>query len=161
MPRIPDGALSQIVYLYPSVEDAEAGARLGGSGFLVTLPSVVIPETGVLFAVTNAHVIEDGNTVIRLNTTDGKFDTFDFSEGEWCLHDDRDDLAICGMPLLDRTRHQFAEIGPDTFLKRYEVDAFNIGPHLPNIAKYKVCNVYIVTQQVLRRIVAASAHLNS
>jgi len=29
------------------------------------------------------------------------------------------------------------------------------------LAKYKVRNVNIVTQQVLRRIVAASAHLNS
>ena len=36
-----------------------------------------------------------------------------------------------------------------------------LNSHLPNIAKYKVGNVNIVTQQVLRRIVAASAHLNS
>jgi hypothetical protein len=36
-----------------------------------------------------------------------------------------------------------------------------LNSHLPNIAKYKICNFYIVTQQVLKRIVAASALLNS
>jgi hypothetical protein len=128
MPRIPDGALRQIIYLYPSVVDAAQGERRGGSGFLVTLPSMIIPRSGVLFAVTNAHVIENGHTVIRLNTKDGRFDTFDFSEQDWILHHDRDDLAICGMPLLDPNRHQTAEIAPDTFLKRHEIEAFNIGP---------------------------------
>ena len=123
-----DGALSQIVYLYQSVADAEKGARLGGSGFFITLPSMIIPGSGVLFAVTNAHVIETGNTVIRLNTKDGKFDTFDFSEQEWILHHNREDLAICGMPRLDPNLHQTAEIAPVTFLKRHEVEAFNIGP---------------------------------
>src|SRR5262249_39124599 len=54
--------------LLTSVSDAENGSRLGGIGFLVTLPSAVAPGQGILFAVTNAHVIEDGSTVIRLNT---------------------------------------------------------------------------------------------
>jgi hypothetical protein len=128
MPRIPDGALSQIVYLYPSVPDAEQGSKMGGSGFLITVPSMVVPGSGLLFAVTNAHVIETGNTVVRLNTKDEGFDTFDFSENDWILHHDRDDVAICGMPLLNPDLHQYAEIRPEALLKRHEVAIFNIGP---------------------------------
>jgi hypothetical protein len=128
MPRIPDGALSQVVYLYPSVVDAKNGSRTGGSGFLVTLPSIVLVGRGLLFAVTNAHVIEAGNTVVRLNTTDGKFDTFDFTDKDWILHHDKDDIAICCMPELDPNLHTFAEIGPGTLLKRHEIAQFNIGP---------------------------------
>ncbi len=128
MPRIPDGALSQIVYLYPSVVDAENGSKTGGSGFFVTVPSLVIPGRGILYAVTNAHVVERGNTVVRLNTKDGKFDTFDFTDNDWILHHDKDDVAICGMPLLNPDLHTFAEIAPETFLKRDEIAAYNIGP---------------------------------
>jgi hypothetical protein len=128
MPRIPDEALEGIVYLYPSVADAENGSRLGGSGFFVTMPSMVIPGGGVLYAVTNAHVIENGSTVIRLNTKDGKFDTFDFTERQWVLHPDKDDVAVCPMPELDPDLHIYKEIGPGTLLKRYEIDAFRVGP---------------------------------
>jgi hypothetical protein len=128
MPRVPDGALSQIVYLYPSVVDAENGARLGGSGFLVTLPSAILAGRGLLFAVTNAHVIEEGSTVVRLNTKDGKFDTFDFTDRDWILHPDKEDIAICCMPSLDPNLHTYTEIGPGTLLKRHEIAAFNIGP---------------------------------
>jgi len=123
MPRIPHGALEGIVYLYPSVADAENGSRLGGSGFFVMMPSMVIPGGGVLYAVTNAHVIENGSTVIRLNTKDGKFDTFDFTERQWVLHPDKDDVAVCPMPELDPDLHIYKEIGPGTLLKRYEIDA--------------------------------------
>jgi hypothetical protein len=128
MPRIPDGALSQIVYLYPSVVDAENGSRTGGSGFLITLPSIVLAGRGLLFAVTNAHVIEAGSTVVRLNTKDGKFDTFDFTDQDWILHPDKDDIAICCMPTLDPNLHTFAEISPGTILKRHEIATYNIGP---------------------------------
>jgi hypothetical protein len=128
MPRIPDAALSHIVYLYPSVADAENGSRAGGSGFFVNIPSLVIPGKGFLYAVTNAHVIEAGNTVIRLNTKGGKFDTFDFTENDWIVHHERDDVAICGMPTLDREFHSIAEISPDLFLKQHEIATYNVGP---------------------------------
>jgi hypothetical protein len=78
---------------------------VGGSGFLIMLPSVVLAGRGLLFAVTNAHVIEGGSTVVRLNTKDGKFDTFDFTDTDWLLHPDRDDIAICCMPTLDPALH--------------------------------------------------------
>jgi hypothetical protein len=128
MPRIPDGALEGIIYLYPSVLDAESDSQAGGTGFFVMVPSAVFPGQGILFAVTNAHVIEKGNTVVRLNTKDGKIDTFDFTEMHWLLHPDRDDIAICSMPQLDTSLHAYKEISPGMILKRHEVDAFHIGP---------------------------------
>ena len=128
VPRIPDGALEGIVYLYPSRPDAENDSRLGGSGFLVMLPSAVVPGRGILFAVTNAHVIENGNTVVRLNTKDGKVDIFDFTEMNWLIHPNKDDIAICAMPQLDISFHVYKEISPGMILKRYEIDAFRIGP---------------------------------
>jgi hypothetical protein len=73
-------------------------------------------------------VIETGNTVIRLNTKDGKFDTFDFTENHWVKHPDKDDVAACPMPTLDMDLHIYKEIGPGVLLKKYEIDAFRIGP---------------------------------
>jgi hypothetical protein len=128
MPRIPDGALEGIIYLYPSVSDAKSDSRLGGSGFFVMDPSTVIPGQGILYAVTNAHVIEAGNTVIRLNTRDGQADVFDFTERHWLLHPDKDDIAICAMPELDPSLHAYKEINPGMLLKRHEIDAFRVGP---------------------------------
>ena len=128
MPRIPDAALEGIIYLYPSVVDAQNDSRSGGSGFFIMDPSVVVSGVGILYAVTNAHVIESGSTVIRLNTKDGKFDTFDYTERQWMLHPDKDDIAICVMPMLNPNLHIYKEISPGMLLKRYEIDAFRIGP---------------------------------
>jgi hypothetical protein len=128
MPRIPDAALEGIVYLYPSVVNAGNESRFGGSGFLVMDPSLMIPDWGILYAVTNAHVIEGGSTVIRLNTKDGGFDTFDYTDQQWILHPDRDDIAICPMETLNPTRHMHKELTPEMLLKRQEIDAFRIGP---------------------------------
>jgi hypothetical protein len=128
MPRIPDGALNQVIYLYPSVPDAETGARTGGSGFLVMLPSVGLGSRGLLIAVTNAHVIEAGSTVVRINTADGKFDTFDFSDRDWIFHPNKDDVAVCCMPSLNPDLHAFAEITEKQLLKKSEIGSFNIGP---------------------------------
>jgi hypothetical protein len=99
-----------------------------GSGFFVMEPSAVNPGVGILYAVTNAHVIEGGSTVIRLNTKDGKSDIFDFTEQHWMLHPDKDDIAISAMPQLDTNLHLYKEISPGMLLKRHEIDAFRIGP---------------------------------
>jgi hypothetical protein len=128
MPRIPDAALEGIIYLYSSVVDAQNDSRSGGSGFFIMDPSVVVSDLGVLYAVTNAHVIEDGNTVIRLNTKDGKFATFDYTEQQWMIHPDKDDIAICAMETLNPNLHIHKEITPEMLLKREEIAAFRIGP---------------------------------
>src|SRR5271166_1331413 len=66
MPRIPDRYLDCVIYLYGSEADAEDGLQTGGSGFLVGVPTTDLTTNAViLYAVTNRHVIEPGNLVIR------------------------------------------------------------------------------------------------
>src|SRR5260370_42243079 len=74
MPRIPDEFLDCVVYLYPSQPAAEAGEGLGGTGFVVGIRS---QDRSVqsLYVVTNRHVVELGNTTVRINTLDGKRDS--------------------------------------------------------------------------------------
>jgi len=74
MPRIEDAYLEAVIYLYPSELTASRGEAIGGTGFLMMRPLDNEPPFGVMYAVTNAHVIEPdgGNSpVIRLNTVDG------------------------------------------------------------------------------------------
>jgi hypothetical protein len=67
MPRIRDTYLDCVIYLYASEADADAGARTGGSGFLVGIKTADLPRNVVfLYAVTNKHIIEGGNVVIRM-----------------------------------------------------------------------------------------------
>ncbi len=56
VPRISDDILDSVVYLYPSVTDAEAGEKAGGTGFLVGVPSGVHEGVTYQYAVTNRHV---------------------------------------------------------------------------------------------------------
>ena len=69
--RIPDEWQNNSIYLYPSEHDAYEGTRAGGSGFLLGFDSDRIPGRQMVYAVTNAHVIEGGNCTIRLNRHDG------------------------------------------------------------------------------------------
>src|SRR5579863_1360819 len=69
--RIPDVYLDCVVYLYGSEADAEDGLRTGGSGFLVGVRADDL-KVALIYAVTNRHVVEPGNLVIRLRTKDGK-----------------------------------------------------------------------------------------
>ena len=73
MPRIGDQILDIVVYLYHSVDEAKAGEKIDGSGFLVGVPSETIEETSTIYAVTNSHVVKKAgkSPVIRLNTRDG------------------------------------------------------------------------------------------
>ncbi|SRR5258708_5929404 len=75
--RIPDEWLNNSIYLYPSEHDAYEGTRAGGSGFLLGFDSDRIPGHQMVYAVTNAHVIEGGNCTIRLNRHDGTVDVRD------------------------------------------------------------------------------------
>jgi hypothetical protein len=68
--RIPDEWQNNSIYLYPSEHDAYEGTRAGGSGFLLGFDSDRIPGRQMVYAVTNAHVIEGGNCTIRLNRHD-------------------------------------------------------------------------------------------
>jgi trypsin-like peptidase len=95
MPRIRDEFLDCVLYLYPSHKDADEGARIGGTGFIVAIPTEGLHQNFWLpYVVTNKHVIEDGNTIVRLTTRDGRKEIIETDERDWIFHSDGDDLAI-------------------------------------------------------------------
>ena len=95
MPRIHNQFLECSVYLYPSKEAAEKGERAGGSGFLISIKAAVEGWTHI-YAVTNSHVIREGNSpVIRLNTQSGETDVLEYEQDAWIHHPDGDDIAVC------------------------------------------------------------------
>lgn len=125
MPRIDDGLLDSIVYLFPSEAAAEDGEKLGGSGFLY---GVKIPETRfvALFVVTNRHVVENGSMTVRLNTVDGRKDSIPLDGAEWFYHPDGDDLAACPIG-INKDYHRNRYIDADSNLRPQFVKDFNIG----------------------------------
>lgn len=90
--RIYDDHLQCVVYLYPSISDAEQGKAIGGTGFLAkkSLGEGLGFQT---YIVTNRHIIESGNVVVRLNTVDSAIDCLDTDEREWAFHPAGDDIA--------------------------------------------------------------------
>lgn len=94
MPRIPDSYLENVFYLYPDDAHARESRKAGGTGFFVLsmLPSGI---DGIVYAVTNRHVVEHGNTTMRLTTLDHKLDTIETPERDWIFHPDKSiDLAV-------------------------------------------------------------------
>ncbi|MBC2775642.1 trypsin-like peptidase domain-containing protein [Rhizobium sp. AQ_MP] len=94
MPRIPNEFLDNVFYLYPDDNYARNSVHFGGTGFfaLALLPSGV---DGVVYAITNRHVIESGNTTMRLTTSDNAMDTCETPERDWIFHPNKDvDLAV-------------------------------------------------------------------
>jgi hypothetical protein len=129
LPRISDYALDSIVYLYPSEAAAEDGEQIGGTGFLIFIPIPYVQPSpaGLHCVVTNAHVIDGGSMVVRLNTTDGATTTIALDGAEWFRHPDGDDIAICPIG-MDPTFHRFKSIHPNMFLTKQIVGMFDIGP---------------------------------
>lgn len=96
--------LDSIVYLYASTADAETGANTGGTGFLlsVDLPDDIPGETPHCYVITNAHVIEGGFTVPRVNLESGGFRPIPI--GKWIPHPDGDDVAAAAVELPSDAR---------------------------------------------------------
>jgi hypothetical protein len=90
------------VFLYETVNDAEAGARYGGSGFLISTRSEADPSIVHLYAVSNAHVVRNF-PIIRLVRPGGVVEVQDhayddwFRFGEGLEQEHQDDVAICAL----------------------------------------------------------------
>lgn len=94
MPRIPDDHLDAIVYLYPSRADAQAGERMGGTGFVVLVRfAPPFADMGHWYVVTNRHVALNA-PVIRMNLKEGGTDAISLDANDWTFHPDGDDLAM-------------------------------------------------------------------
>lgn len=115
VPRIHDQITECGIYLYHSVEHAEAGDPYGASGFLVGLPFKDTPPNtwSHCYAVTNAHVIDGGCLVVRVNINHPKASTMaiPLTKEDWIYHPDGDDIAIASIS-LDKYIHRFQFISP-------------------------------------------------
>ncbi len=128
MPRISDDILDCVIYLYPTELDARNGEKVGGSGFLVGIPSKVYENSWYVYAVTNSHVIREGNSpVIRLNTKEGQIDVLNLESGNWLHHPDGDDIAVCPIA-LPSDRFKFKFVTPNLFLTSEIIQEYAIGP---------------------------------
>ena len=128
VPWIDPELLDSTVYLYPSEADAEDGNRIGGSGFLVGTPVIARDRSrgSVICVVTNKHVVDSGNMVVRVNTTDGGRDIIPLDEMKWYRHPKGDDLAVC--PIQLTAAHRVRYIPVTMFLSKGVIDTFDIGP---------------------------------
>ena len=87
VPRINDSFLDCVLYLYPSYKDADEGTGIGGTGFITVVPTEGLKQNFYFpYVVTNKHVIENGNTVIRMTTRDGKKHIIETDERDWSFH---------------------------------------------------------------------------
>jgi hypothetical protein len=139
VPRIDDSVLDCALYLYESEEDASQGAHYGGSGFLVGVPlgwdrddwrtESRAGRAVHIYAVTNAHVIENGCSVIRLNTKEGATRVIDSGRASWLLHPDGDDLAITPIePDPELHKFRYLGVGFDMFVTQERLRDCGIGP---------------------------------
>jgi len=125
MPWIDPEFLECTIYLYPSEADAEDGNRIGGSGFLISIP-IKDSKISVLCAVTNKHVIDSGNMVARINTVDGRKDIIPLDGMRWFSHPHGDDVTLC--PIQLGAHHQVKCIPLHFFLTKSLIDDLEIGP---------------------------------
>lgn len=131
MPRVPDDYIGSVIYLYPSEADAREGRQVGGSGFLVRVPFGDILEGGLranqIYAVTNRHVLDDGNVFVRMNTRDATFDVMEIPATEWARHPLGWDVAIA--PIMFRhPEWQYVAIPNHDLLTKKQADELNVGP---------------------------------
>jgi hypothetical protein len=126
MPRLVDWVVDCCIYLYPSEADANRGERIGGSGFLFGIPTA--DEFGTfVYAVSNWHVVRT-NPVIRLNTTDGKFEVIPLTVDDWHRHPDGEtDLAVALIDLSKPSRYLVRVINHTHLLTRDWIRKFGVG----------------------------------
>jgi hypothetical protein len=133
MPRIPEVILNSIVYLYADKDDADTGVDSGGSGFLTQMPSENCKTASHIYAVTNAHVIERGSPVVRVNLTHPSSGyertySFEFTASDWVVHPEHD-LAVCALPTdVQSNLYRVALIDTKFLLSEKDVIEKDIGP---------------------------------
>jgi hypothetical protein len=131
LPRIMDFLFGSVIYLYPSVDEAEADEPVGGSGFLVRYQSEVHKEIGYTYAVSNKHVVKASgrpSRVIRLNDRRGGSEAKEIKDKDWLVHPDGDDVAIAHLLGLDPQRYEFTAIPTSMFITPEIIEKWKIGP---------------------------------
>jgi hypothetical protein len=126
MARVHDQYLNCVFYLYPSVDCAERGDAMGGTGFVVSVPTASEGEN-FYYAVTNRHVIETGSVAFRFNTTSGVVTCVDSDEQSWLLSP-TDDLAVALIGFDSVKDYQLRSVPLDQFVSKDRIAKHDIGP---------------------------------
>jgi len=131
MPHVPKRWLDAVVYLYPTVYDAEHGRRAGATGFIVNMPAEDPEITRAVvhhYVVTNHHgVTGREETVLRVNLREGGTDTLTIPNSDWQPHPDGDDLAVAPLQ-MDFNTHQYAAVNLGMILTQESAEHWDIGP---------------------------------
>jgi hypothetical protein len=126
MTAIAPSYTSCTVYLYPSVEAADRSVGAGGSGFIVGIPFPDDERTWHLYVVTNRHVVETGNQVVRVNTTAQGSKAISTKRDAWTVAVN-DDLAV--VPFEPPPNWSPGLLSIDTFLdESCEIQGWPIYP---------------------------------
>ncbi|MCW5693104.1 MAG: trypsin-like peptidase domain-containing protein [Pseudolabrys sp.] len=126
MPRISDRHLKSVVYFYPSKMAADEGASIGGSGFIVGVPTDPPDNSQIVpVFITNKHVIDGGNEVARLNTAIG-VNTIDLSDRDWFHLPSGEDVVACPAVINDLSAVSY--IFPWSLITEAKLDELDIGP---------------------------------
>lgn len=135
MPSLDDEILDCVVYLYPSIEDAENGIDAGGTGFLLSIypEAEDLEEWEHLYAVSNAHVAGDGpeqghSPVMRLTTLSGEPDVLPLGFEHWLPHPTGADLAVHYFGLVKNDIFLFRSINSEMLLTKEKMRSLNVGP---------------------------------
>jgi hypothetical protein len=127
MPRIPDGFLDCVVYLYLSEDEANDGSGIGGSGFLAGVISSDVPTPfWFLYVVTAKHVVMEGSLFVRMTTQEGEKHIYETADNDWICHPDGDDVAVC-LVSLDPKKFRFSFIPINDFLRPEQIPISDIG----------------------------------
>ncbi len=122
--------LDTVFFLYKTKEDAKAGIKSGGTGFLVAIPSKERPGQFHIHGITNWHVAkgEKPTPCIRVNTSHGT-EVFEFDPGEWVCKPGSYDIAVSPPIVLQDKEYKASFLDIDTFFLTAEQEKKDeIGP---------------------------------
>lgn len=126
MPRIHAKLANCLIHLFPTREDAAAGKRPRGVGFLTCVKSAFDEEWWHPYLITNRSTIDQGNGVVSLNATDGTQDLLELDVTEWTSLPNGDDIAVAPLqPTQQLSDYMF--IPGSTFVTKGGVDNDEIG----------------------------------
>jgi hypothetical protein len=124
VPRIPDHFALCSIYMYEDEPHAYSGSRSGASGFLVHVPSRTNVPFVHVYAVTNAHVIDQGCTTIRLNKRDGGVKVIPTPASSW---KGKKEFDIKVFPVDVGPSFKWWSVGVDEFIDQETIAACRIG----------------------------------
>jgi hypothetical protein len=126
MPRISHHFLDSVVFLYPSQKAAEKGERVGGSGFLASLPYRQGEEIRHLHFVTNKHNLAHGAFWVRFNKKPTVAEIFKTDPKGW-REDPHHDIAA--YHFLPDPSWDVPSVTVETFLTlKDHLEKLSIGP---------------------------------